>query len=237
MKHTKKLLALVLAGAMLLACCAIPAAAGSTPEPAPELWVRTVPNIPNSTVAKAYQLMFSKFGYPTGAPTDPDSNRPITLGSPFWTPTSPGTDGPAMCYFPILQDGKVCLTYLLYRSGPLGRWGSVGGATLVEELNAFIGDTSPAKPLVIYLDENEDVVLQSEHIKKTVEIDPTKDRVPTSDKPYEELLPDPDVPTGQVSVNVMEPARLVWRIPLWSITTAWITLTLRPFQLRCDMIY
>jgi|GEM_PF-5714999 len=229
----KRMIALFVVSFFLFVCGIIPVSAESPTESEPELWVLTAP-VPNSAIAKAYSLVSSLFGYPTGAPTDPDPNRPVTLGTPFWMAALPDTDGPTLCYFPILQDGKVCLTYRLSHSVGLLRrtWSGVGSAALVEELNGFIGDTSAANPLIIYLDENLDIVLQSEHNKKTVQMMHTRPRVPTSDKTYEELQAAP----GQVSVNVIEQAKLVWKASL-PIVTWYITVTFQPFRIGFDRIF
>jgi hypothetical protein len=218
----KRLLAILLGICLLLVGGFVSASAEGQQESAPSLWVMNVPTTPNTAIAHAYWLINSKFAWEDA---NMDPNKAVVLGTPFGVATAEGQ----LLYFPVLQDGKVALTYQLYRNKPWQQWSSVGGVTLVEEINAFTGDTSEQKPMLIYLDENEDIVLQSEHRKQTVQIDPTKQCIIPVDKSYDERLHAYGVTdTGAVSVNILAPAKLVFGGPLF-FHTWWLHVTLHPF--------
>lgn len=243
MKTSKRILAAVLV--FCLTMCLVAAmpvvSAADTQQAAPELWVLQVPAKPNSEIAKAYRLFFQGFAF-----SELDSTQGLTLGTPFSFATAADTGNQpvdpsnTMYYFPVMQDGKIVLTYRWVYYGSLpqrlrSRDTAVGSIALTEELNAFIGKTSEAKPLVIYLDENEDIVLQGETLKKVIQVDPTKERITPAERNYADFFP-ANTETGMVGVNVMEPAQLRWGIPLWALGALQISLTLKPFRLRAGLV-
>lgn len=118
-------------------------------------------------------------------------------------------------YFPVLLEGRIVWTYYQYRS-EWWQWDysyMTSPGMLVEELNNLAGETTADAPALIYQDENNDLVFQTQYSTQTIWQGRPRDRVVPVPRIYaDELAAQRAADPKKASVNMLEPIE----IPPWT---------------------
>ena len=193
----KKQLSVLLCLCLLAAFGA--ASAGAAETTRPEIYILTAP-VPAKAIQFARRLTANLPQEIKDQAAGPSSV--ISLGAPFALENEPPCA--TLYYFPVLLEGRIVYTYRVYKSG--WSWGYAGSVGLADELSKLAGETTAEAPALIYLDENRDIVLQTQDSARIIAGNPEKEHAVPAPRAYaDELAARRSADPQKASMNIMEP--------------------------------